>query len=73
MHLANRAPEIATQTRTDGFGPAMREDLRRRFRERRSSQDQLYDATDEHLEGVAFSLTAQCKVVWSYARPWETE
>lgn len=62
----------ATQTQADGFGPAMREDLRRRLHERRTSGDQLFDATDDHLEGVAFSLTAQCKVVWSLARPWES-
>jgi len=63
----------ATQTENDGFGPTMREDLRDRFRERRNAGDQLYDATDDHLEGIAFSLTAQCKVVWSHARPWETQ
>ncbi len=63
----------ATKTEADGFGPAMREDLRRRFRERRTVGDQLFDATDDHLEGVAFSLTAQCKVVWSLARPWESQ
>jgi hypothetical protein len=63
----------STQTETDGFGPAMREDLRRRLRQRRSDGDQLYDATDDHLEGIAFSLTAQCKIIWSHAKPWEVE
>ncbi len=63
----------ATQTETDGFGPAMREDLRRRFRERRMAGGELFDSTDDHLEGIAFSLTAQCRVVWSHARPWESE
>ncbi len=63
----------ATQTQADGFGPAMREDLRRRFRERRTAGDQLFDSTDDHLEGIAFSLTAQCKVVWSHAKPWESQ
>jgi hypothetical protein len=63
----------ATRTERDGFGPAMREDLRRRFQERRRTGDQLYDSTDDHLEGIAFSLTAQCKVVWSNARPWESD
>lgn len=63
----------ATQTKSDGFGPSMREELRHRFRERRSAGDQLYDATDDHLEGVAFSLTAQCKIVWSHNRPWESQ
>jgi hypothetical protein len=54
------------------FGPAMREDLRRRFKERRAQGEQLFDCTDEHLEGIAYSLTAQCKVQWSLDRPWET-
>lgn len=63
----------ATQAEGDTFGPAMREDLRRRFRERRAAGDQLFDSTDDHLEGIAFSLTAQCKVVWSHTRPWETK
>jgi hypothetical protein len=63
----------AAQTEDDDFGPAMREDLRRRFRERRTAGYQLYDCTDDHLEGVAFSLTAQCKVVWSHTRPWESQ
>lgn len=63
----------ATETEADGFGPVMREDLRHRFRKRRLAGDQLFDATDDHLEGIAFSLTAQCKVVWSHARPWESE
>ncbi len=55
------------------FGPAMREDLRGRFCARRANGDQLFDCTDDHLEGVAFSLTAQCEVVWSNTRPWEIE
>ena len=63
----------ATQTKADHFGPKMREDLRRRFRERRRAGDQLFDSTDDHLEGIAFSLTAQCKIVWSHARPWESK
>lgn len=63
----------ASQNEVDPFGPAMREDLRRRFRVRRTEGDQLYDCADDHLEGIAFSLTAQCKVVWSHARPWEVE
>jgi hypothetical protein len=62
----------ATQIDAGGFGPEMRDDLRRRFRERRASGANLYDATDDHLEGIAFSLTAQCEVAWSHARPWES-
>lgn len=63
----------ATQTEADRFGPNMREDLRRRFQDRRAVGDQLFDTTDDHLEGIAFSLTAQCKIVWSHAHPWETD
>lgn len=62
----------STQTKNDGFGPSMREELRRRFRDRRMAGDQLFDATDDHLEGIAFSLTAQCKIFWSHTRPWES-
>jgi hypothetical protein len=60
-----------TRTETGVFGPAMREVLRSRFRERRTVGDQLFDATNDHLEGIAFSLTAQCKIVWSLSSPWE--
>lgn len=63
----------ATQTVDHRFGPAMRGDLRRQFQSRRISGDQLFDCSDDHLEGFAFSLTAQCKVIWSLDRPWETE
>lgn len=68
---ASRAFE-ATQTPSDGFGPAMRDDLRRRFRERRTANEELFDTTDDHLEGFAFSLTAQCVVHWSNDKPWES-
>lgn len=63
----------ATRTTSRRFGPAMREDLRRRFSERRTRKDLLFDCSDEHLEGVVYSLTAQCKVQWSIERPWEEE
>lgn len=63
----------ATQTEADGFGPKMREYLCRLFRERRRAGSELFDSTDDHLEGMVFSLTAQCKVAWSNARPWESE
>jgi hypothetical protein len=51
----------------------MREDLRRRMRERRARNEQLFDCSDEHLEGVAYTLTAQCRIQWSISRPWEDE
>jgi hypothetical protein len=62
----------ASKTELDGFGPAMRESFRQLVRDRRrSGGDQLFDCTDDHLEGFAFSLTSQCKIVWSNIRPWE--
>lgn len=70
LNDVSRAIE-ATKTDHSKFGPEMREALRRRFRERRAHNEPLYDYSDEHLEGVAYSLTAQCKVHWSTERPWE--
>jgi hypothetical protein len=70
LNDAARALEV-TPREADDFGPRMREGLRRRFRERRTDGSQLYDCTDDHLEGIAFSLTAQCKVVWSHGKSWE--
>ena len=67
---AARALE-AVRTANSTFGPEMREALRRRFRERRADGEPLYDYSDEHLEGVAYSLTARCTVHWSNERPWE--
>jgi hypothetical protein len=60
-------------TKVDGrqFGPAMREDLCARFQARRVQGQQLFDCSNEHLEGFAYSLTSQCKVQWSIDRPWE--
>jgi hypothetical protein len=63
----------ATQTEDDSFGPKMREDLHRRFEDRRKNGEELFDTTNDHLEGVAFSLTSQCKIAWSHARPWEND
>lgn len=69
---AARAFEAA-KNENQHFGPAMKEELRRRFQERRAQGEQLFDCTDEHLEGIAYSLTAQCKVQWSIDRPWEAK
>lgn len=63
----------ATQNDADRFGPKMREDLRRLFQDRRKAGEELFDTTDDHLEGIAFSLTSQCKIAWSHARPWEAD
>jgi hypothetical protein len=61
----------ATRIEEGSFGRAMREDLRMRFQHRRSQGDQLYDCTDDHLEGFAYTLTSACKVQWSLRLPWE--
>ena len=68
---ASRAYEH-TKDRTSHFGPAMREALRHRFQDRLLRNEQLYDYMDEHMEGIAYSLTAQCAVHWSIDRPWDT-
>jgi hypothetical protein len=61
----------ATCAEEKQFGPTMREDLRGRFQTRRTQGDQLFDCSNEHLEGFAYSLTAECQVQWSIDRPWE--
>ena len=71
LNDASRAFEAAASD-VMRFGPAMREHLRGRFLMRRNANDNLYDTTDEHLEGFAYLLTARCKVAWSHERPWES-
>jgi Cap4-like dsDNA endonuclease family protein len=72
--LSDAARAFEQATRDDAkFGIDMLSQLRVRFRERRREGDQLYDSTDEHLEGFAYALTSECKVVWSNDRPWEVE
>lgn len=53
------------------FGLAMRSQLRSRLQQRRKEGVQFYDCSNEHLEGFAYALTAQCKLQWSCDRPWE--
>ena len=67
---AARAFESSKSTEQP-FGLAMLSELRARIRTRRLDGSQLYDCSDEHLEGVAYSLTSECKVQWSVDRPWE--
>jgi len=62
-----------TCTPEDNFGPAMRENMRHRISKRRANGEQLFDCSDDHIEGVAYSLTAECEVQWSNRRPWEEE
>lgn len=69
---AGRAFETA-KTKDHQFGVQMLSELRSRFLVRRKEGDQLYECSNEHLEGFAYSLTSQCKVQWSLDRPWEVE
>lgn len=67
---AGRAFE-STQREDQPFGLQMLSELRTRFQQRRQDGSQLYDCSNEHLEGFAYSLTSECKVQWSLGRPWE--
>jgi hypothetical protein len=69
---AARAYEAA-KSKGDPFGAEMLDQLRQRLEARRAARDMIYDCSVEHLEGFAFSLTSECKVDWSLARPWEAE
>lgn len=55
------------------FGLQMLSELRARFKQRRQDGSQLYDSSNEHLEGFAYILTSECKVDWSLDRPWEAQ
>jgi hypothetical protein len=63
----------ATQNDEHPFGLEMLSELRSRFRDRRMEGTLLFECSNEHLEGFAYSLTSQCEVHWSLDRPWETE
>jgi hypothetical protein len=72
--LSDAAGAFEHSKREDAkFGIEMLSDLRGRFKERRQEGSQLYDSSDEHLEGFAYALTSECKVLWSTDRPWENE
>ena len=55
------------------FGFNMLLSLQEKLKNRFSSGEQLYGYSIEHLEGLAYSLTSQCKITWSTDRPWEVE
>lgn len=55
------------------FGVEMLRKLRSQLDRRRAEGAQLHNCTNEHLEGFAYSLTAECSVCWSLERPWEAE
>lgn len=63
----------ATKDEGQRFGLEMLSELRSRFRNRRRERTQLFECSNEHLEGFAYSLTSQCEVQWSLDRPWETD
>ena len=72
--LSDAAKAFETAKREERrFGVDMLSELRRNFNQRRANNDQLQGCSNEHLEGFAYSLTSQCKVVWSLDRPWEAE
>jgi len=53
------------------FGKEMLADLRDKFLLRRNNKDELFDCSNEHLEGFSYVLTSECKIQWSFDRPWE--
>jgi hypothetical protein len=69
---AARAFEV-TKNEERPFGLEMLSQLSFRFQQRRAGGSQLYDCSNEHLEGFAYSLTSECKVQWSLDQPWEAE
>ena len=60
-----------TQAADRPFGVSMLASLRSRLQDRMRQRSQLYDATIEHLEGMAYVLTSECLLRWSLDRPWE--
>jgi hypothetical protein len=60
----------ATRNEDAPFGRQMLLELRNRFKERRHNEIQLFDCSDEHLEGFAYILTSECMVQWSLDCPW---
>jgi len=50
---------------------SLRDTLKNRFFS--TEQEQLYGCSLEHLEGLAYLLTSQCKIMWSIDRPWEVK
>lgn len=55
------------------FGLSMLSSLRGHLKSRTLSGEHLYGFSVDHLEGLAYSLTSQCKTIWSINRPWEVE
>lgn len=62
-----------TKNLEEKFGLRMRDSLRSMLNERRVKHEQLYDCSEDHLEGYAYTLTSQCKLKWSIKEPWRTD
>lgn len=62
-----------TKNNDKKFGLEMLAELRKQLKLRRDRNEQLFDCTNEHLEGFAYVLTSLCQVQWSIDRPWEEE
>ncbi len=62
-----------TKNEDKKFGLEMLAELRKQLKLRRNRREQLFDCTNEHLEGFAYVLTSLCQVQWSIDRPWEEE
>lgn len=64
--LSDAAKSFEKTKKSDGaFGLDMLDELRSEFQQRRANRDQLFDSRDEHLEGFAYGMTAECKIQWS--------
>lgn len=63
----------ATKDEAHPFGLQMLSELRSRFQQRRIEGSQLYECSNEHLEGFAYTMTSECRIQWSLARPWEAD
>ena len=59
--------------REEPFGLDMLSSLRDHLKSRTLSGEHLYGFSVEHLVGLAYSLTSQCKTLWSINCPWEVE
>jgi hypothetical protein len=71
MVLRDAADAFEVVKRDDPFGVEMLFELRKNFSQRQAKDIDLFGCTDEHLEGLAYSLTSQCKIYWSKNHPWE--
>lgn len=71
--LRDAAQAFETTKKDTPFGIEMLQRLRESFEELLEEEPELHGCKKQHLEGLAFSLTSQCKIQWSINRPWEEE